>query len=56
MNSSGFGVPVENRCFEDYVLNSVHESGVIPIEEEEIIYAGGPLAFETRSGHGPLLH
>ena len=40
MNSSGFGVPVENRYFEDYVPNSVHEFGVIPIEAEAIISFG----------------
>jgi acyl dehydratase len=50
MNSSGFGVPVENRYFEDYLLNSVHEFGVIPIEEEEIISFGrqfDPQVFHT---------
>ena len=37
MNSSGFEVPVENRYFKDYVLDSVHELSAIPIKAEEII-------------------
>ena len=50
MNSSRFGVPVENRYFEDYFLNFVHEFGEIPIEEEEIISFGrqfDPQVFHT---------
>jgi acyl dehydratase len=50
MNSSGFGVPVENRYFEDYVLNSVHEFGAIPVETEEIVSFGqqfDPQVFHT---------
>jgi acyl dehydratase len=40
----------ENRYFEDYVLNSVHEFGVIPIEAEAIISFGrqfDPQVFHT---------
>jgi len=41
MGSPGFKAPVEDRCFEDYVPESVHEFGLIRIEEEEAIVAFG---------------
>ena len=37
MNDSTFTVPVEKRCFEDYIAGSVHEYGSIAVEQEEII-------------------
>ncbi|TCJ18347.1 MaoC family dehydratase [Rubrobacter taiwanensis] len=37
MSSSGFGAPVGDRYFEDYVPGSVHEFGPILVEEEEVI-------------------
>jgi hypothetical protein len=43
MDSAGFKTPVEDRYFEDYAPGSVHEFGMITIEEEGII------AFRNRS-------
>jgi acyl dehydratase len=37
VSSSGFGAPVGDRYFEDYVPGSVHEFGPILVEEEEVI-------------------
>ena len=36
MTRSQFRVPVEERYFEDYEVGSVHEFGIIAVEEEEI--------------------
>ncbi len=37
MRTSTFTVPVENRYFEDYIADSVHEFGSISVEETEVI-------------------
>jgi acyl dehydratase len=37
MGTVGFNTPVEDRYFEDYVLGSVHEFGMITIHEDGII-------------------
>ena len=42
MKSAGFKSPVEDRYFEDYVAGSVHEFGMIAIQEEGIIAFGNP--------------
>ena len=50
MDSAGFKTPVEDRYFEDYVPGSVHEFGMITIEEEGIIAFGkqfDPQLFHT---------
>ena len=50
MDSAGFKTPVEDRYFEDYVPGSVHEFGMITIEEEGIIAFGkqfDPQIFHT---------
>jgi len=50
MESAGFKTPVEDRYFEDYVSGSVHEFGMITIQEEAIIAFGkqfDPQIFHT---------
>ena len=50
MKSAGFKTPVEDRYFEDYVPGSVHEFGMITIQEEGIIAFGkqfDPQIFHT---------
>jgi acyl dehydratase len=50
MDSTGFKTPVEDRYFEDYVPGSVHEFGMITIQEEGIIAFGkqfDPQIFHT---------
>jgi acyl dehydratase len=50
MESAGFKTPVENRYFEDYVFESVHEFGLITIKEEGIVAFGmqfDPQIFHT---------
>ena len=50
MDSTGFKTSVEDRYFEDYVPGSVHEFGMITIEEEGIIAFGkqfDPQIFHT---------
>jgi acyl dehydratase len=50
MKSAGFKTPVEDRYFEDYVTGSVHEFGMIAIQEEGIIAFGNqfdPQIFHT---------
>jgi acyl dehydratase len=37
VNKSGFSVPAEDRHFEDYILDSVHEFGAIEVEEAELL-------------------
>jgi acyl dehydratase len=37
MNNSTFTVPAENRYFEDYIADTMHEYGSIVVEQEEII-------------------
>ena len=37
MGTAGFNTPVEDRYFEDYVLGSIHEFGMITIDEDGII-------------------
>ena len=37
MPNSNFGLPPENRYFEDYVAGAVYEFGAIAVEETEII-------------------
>ncbi len=37
MNHSAFTTPIEDRCFEDYVVGSVYEFGSIAVEEAEVI-------------------
>jgi acyl dehydratase len=50
MKSAGFKTPVEDRYFEDYVTGSVHEFGMIKVEEKDIIAFGkqfDPQLFHT---------
>jgi acyl dehydratase len=50
MDSAGFKTPVEDRYFEDYVPGSVHEFGLITIDEEQIVAFGkqfDPQIFHT---------
>ena len=50
MKSAGFKTSVEDRYFEDYVTGSVHEFGMIAIQEEGIIAFGNqfdPQIFHT---------
>jgi acyl dehydratase len=50
MKSAGFKTPVEDRHFEDYVTGSVHEFGMIKVEEKGIIAFGkqfDPQLFHT---------
>jgi acyl dehydratase len=50
MDSAGFKTPVEDRYLEDYVRGSVHEFGLITIEEESIVAFGkqfDPQLFHT---------
>jgi acyl dehydratase len=37
MNNSTFTIPAERRYFEDYVPDSVHEFGAVPVEQDEVI-------------------
>lgn len=37
MIKSNFNVPVDQRYFEDYIAGSVHEYGVVTVEQDEII-------------------
>ncbi len=37
MNSSTFTVPINDRYFEDYTAGSIHEFGVIDVQQEEMI-------------------
>jgi len=50
MDFQGFGVPVEDRYFEDYLPGSVHEFGAVKVDEKDIIAFGrqfDPQAFHT---------
>ena len=50
MKTSRFGVPVEERYFEDYVTGAVYQFGAISVTEEEIIDFGtrfDPQRFHT---------
>jgi len=50
MKSAGFKTPVEDRYFEDFVTGSVHEFGMIKVEEKDIIAFGkhfDPQLFHT---------
>ncbi len=50
MKSSSFSSSVENRYFEDYVVDSVHEFGPIAVELDEVVSFGKrfvPLAYHT---------
>ncbi len=50
MDSADFKTPVEDRYFEDYVSGSVHEFGLITIDEEQIVAFGeqfDPQIFHT---------
>jgi acyl dehydratase len=50
MDSAGFNTPVEDRYFEDYVPGSIHEFGLITIDEEQILAFGkqfDPQIFHT---------
>jgi acyl dehydratase len=47
---SNFSTSVENRYFEDYVADSVHEFGPIAVEHDEVVSFGKrfvPLAYHT---------
>jgi acyl dehydratase len=47
---AGFNTPLEDRYFEDYVPGSVHEFGLIKVEEEDIVAFGrqfDPQVFHT---------
>jgi acyl dehydratase len=48
--SSSFSTTPENRYFEDYVTGSVHEFGIIAVDEREVIDFGKrfvPLSYHT---------
>ena len=50
MGSNGFKTSVEDRYFEDYVQGSIHEFGLITMDEEEIVAFGeqfDPQLFHT---------
>jgi acyl dehydratase len=50
MDYNGFGVPVNERYFEDYVPSAVHEFGAVGVSEQEIIAFGrqfDPQPFHT---------
>jgi acyl dehydratase len=50
MDSAGFKTPVEDRYFEDYVPGSVHEFGMITVDEDGIVAFGkqfDPQIFHT---------
>ncbi len=49
MKNSSFGVPVEERYYEDYVDGAVYEFGAISVTEEDIIAFG--TQFDPQSFH-----